>query len=86
VVYVSDRIVALCETGRGQLEGCGEYWMGRSESGLMIDSELRGGSPCPCQLRTDCLASVNKFDYVLTYVGFFGSRKPSRFYNCLVKP
>jgi hypothetical protein len=21
--------VALCETGRGQLGGCGEYWMGR---------------------------------------------------------
>jgi hypothetical protein len=20
--------VALCETGRGQLGGCGEYWMG----------------------------------------------------------
>jgi hypothetical protein len=65
VVYVSDRIVALCETGRGQLEGCGEYWMGMSESGLMSDSELRGGSPCPCWLRTDHLALVNKFDYVL---------------------
>jgi hypothetical protein len=22
------RFVALCETGRGQLGGCGEYWMG----------------------------------------------------------
>jgi hypothetical protein len=29
VVYVSDQIVALCETERGQLEGCGEYWIGR---------------------------------------------------------
>jgi hypothetical protein len=29
VVYVSDRIIALCETGRHQLEGCGEYQMGR---------------------------------------------------------
>jgi hypothetical protein len=27
VVYDSDRIVALCETGRGQLESCGEYQM-----------------------------------------------------------
>jgi hypothetical protein len=40
VVYVSDRIMALCEIERGQLEGCGEYWMGRSESGLMSDLEL----------------------------------------------
>jgi hypothetical protein len=29
VVSVSDRIVALCEIARGQLEGCGEYQMGR---------------------------------------------------------
>jgi hypothetical protein len=67
VVYVSDRIVALCETGRGQLEGCGEYWMRMSESGLMLDSELRDGSPCPFWLRTDHLAPVNKFDYVLAH-------------------
>jgi hypothetical protein len=67
VVYVSDRIVALCETGWDQLEGCGEYWMGRNESGLMLDLELRGGSPCLCLLRTDHLAPVNKFDYVLAH-------------------
>jgi hypothetical protein len=60
--------------------------MGRSESGLMIDSELRDGSPRSCRLKTDCLTLVNKFDYVLTYVRFLGSRKPSRFYNYLVKP
>jgi hypothetical protein len=29
VVYVSDHIVALCEIGQDQLEGCEEYWMGR---------------------------------------------------------
>jgi hypothetical protein len=29
VVYVSDWIVALCETGQGQLGGCGEYMMKR---------------------------------------------------------
>jgi hypothetical protein len=28
VVYVFDRIVALCDTNQGQLEGCGEYRMG----------------------------------------------------------
>jgi hypothetical protein len=35
---------------------------GKVESGLMSDSELRGGSPRPCQLRTDCLAPVDKFE------------------------
>jgi hypothetical protein len=69
VVYVSDQIVALCETRRGQLEGCG----------LMLDSELRGGSTRPCRLQTDHLASVNKFDYVLTHAGIMGSRKPSTY-------
>jgi hypothetical protein len=29
VVYVSDRIVGLWETRRGQLEACGDSWMGR---------------------------------------------------------
>jgi hypothetical protein len=52
-----------------------------SESGLMLDSELRGGSPRPCWLRTDHLAPVNKFDYVLMHAGFMDSRKPSSFYN-----
>jgi hypothetical protein len=32
------------------------------ESGLMLDSELRGGSPRPCQLRTDHLAPADKFE------------------------
>jgi hypothetical protein len=40
---------------------------GKVESGLISDSELRGGSPHPCQLRTDCLAPVSKFDYVLAH-------------------
>jgi hypothetical protein len=48
VAHVGDRIVALCATGRGQLEGCGEYRMGRSESVQLPYSELRGGSPRPC--------------------------------------
>jgi hypothetical protein len=50
----------LCETERGQLEGCRDYWMGRL-SGLMSNSKLRGGSPHPCRLRTDRLAPVDKF-------------------------
>jgi hypothetical protein len=71
--------MVLCETGRGQLEGCGEYWVGSSESGLMSDSELRGGSPYPSQLRIDHLAPVSKFDYVLAHTGFMGSHKLSSF-------
>jgi hypothetical protein len=53
--------------------------MERSESGLMSDSELRGGSPHPCRLRTDCLAPVSKFDYVLAHMRFMRSRKLSSF-------
>jgi hypothetical protein len=53
--------------------------MGRSESGLMSDSELQGGSPCLCQLRTNHLAPVSKFDYVLMHTGFMGSHKLSSF-------
>jgi hypothetical protein len=51
----------------------------------MSDWELQGGSPRPCRLRTDRLALVNKFDYVLAHAGFMGSRKSSSFCNCLVE-
>jgi hypothetical protein len=49
------------------------------ESGRMSDSELQGGSPHLCQLRTHHLAPVNKIDYVLAHTGFMGSRKLSSF-------
>jgi hypothetical protein len=49
--------------------------VGKVESGLMSDLELRGGSPRLC-----------RFDYVLTHAGFMGSHKPSSFCNCLVEP
>jgi hypothetical protein len=32
------------------------------ESGMMSDSELQGGCPRPCQLRTNRLAPVDKFE------------------------
>jgi hypothetical protein len=38
-----------------------------------------GGSPCLSQLRTDRLASMSKFDYVLTHMRFMGSHKLSSF-------
>jgi hypothetical protein len=56
------------------------------ESDLISDSKLQGDSPRPCQLRIDRLVPVSKFDYVLAHARFMRSRKPSSFYNCLVKP
>jgi hypothetical protein len=51
VVYVSDRLMAVCETGRATR---GNWGMldGKDESDLMSDLELQGGSPCLCRLRT----------------------------------
>jgi hypothetical protein len=53
----------------------------KGDSGLMSDSELRGGSLHPCRLRTDHLVPVSKFDYVLTHTGFMGSHKLTSFYG-----
>jgi hypothetical protein len=54
VVYVSDRLITLCETG-GATRGKWGILDGKDESGLMSDSELQGGSPHLCRLR---IASV----------------------------
>jgi hypothetical protein len=59
---------------------------GKGESGMFSCLELRGGSPRPCQLRTDPLTLVSKLDDLLAHAGFMGSRKPSSFYNFLVEP
>jgi hypothetical protein len=40
---------------------------------------FEGGSPRLCQLRTNCLAPVNKIDYVLAYMRFMGYHKLSSF-------
>jgi hypothetical protein len=45
---------------------------GKFESGLMLDSELQGGSPHMCQLRTDRLASVNKIELCTDAYGIYG--------------
>jgi hypothetical protein len=60
---------------------------GKGESGLMSDSEPRGGSPHLCRLRTAPVEPCGtSFDYVLTtHAGFMGSRKPSSFCNYLVE-
>jgi hypothetical protein len=46
----------------GLIRGMWRLLDGKVESGLMSDSELCGGSPRPCLLRTDHLAPVNKFE------------------------
>jgi hypothetical protein len=46
----------------GPIIGLWRLLDGKFESGLMSDSELRGGSPHPCRLRTDRLAPVDKFE------------------------
>jgi hypothetical protein len=46
----------------GPIRGLWRLLDGKVESGMMSDSELRGGSSHPCRLRTDCLAPVDKFE------------------------
>jgi hypothetical protein len=46
----------------GPIRGMWRLLDGKVESGLMLDLELRGGSPCLCRLRTDRLTPVNKFE------------------------
>jgi hypothetical protein len=51
VVYVSERLMATCETGR-TTRGKWGILDGKDEGGLMSDSELQDGSPRLCRLRT----------------------------------
>jgi hypothetical protein len=61
VVYVSDRLVVYGRPGRAT-SGKWGILDGKVESGLMSDSELQGGSPRLCRLRTNRLAPVNKIE------------------------
>jgi hypothetical protein len=61
VVYISDRLVVYGKPG-GAIRGKRGILVGKVESGLMSDSELQGGSPHLCRLRTDRLAPVNKIE------------------------
>jgi hypothetical protein len=53
-------------------------WEGQGEVWCHIQSS-EGGSPCLCRLRTDRLASVSKFNYVMMHTRFMGSRTLSSF-------
>jgi hypothetical protein len=57
----------------GAISGLWRILDGKDASGLLSNSELRGGSPRLCRMRTDRLAPVN------THTGFMGSRKLSSF-------
>jgi hypothetical protein len=63
----------------GPIRGLWRILDGKGECDLMSDLELWGGSPRPCRLRIDRLASVSKLDYLLAHTGFVGSRKLSNF-------
>jgi hypothetical protein len=63
-------------TPTGANSGKWRVLYGKVESGLMLDLELRGGSPYLCRLRTDRLTLVNMFDYVPTHAGLWGPRNP----------
>jgi hypothetical protein len=54
--------------------------MGRSGRGLLSYSELRGGSPHLCQLRTTSVGPCGtSIDYVLMHTRFMGYHKLSSF-------
>jgi hypothetical protein len=71
VVYVSDRLLVY---GRPDEATRGKWGIlhGKVESGLMSDSELQGGSPRLCRLRTDRLAPVNKIELCTDAYGIYG--------------
>jgi hypothetical protein len=63
-----------------QLGGLQRILGGKDESRLFSCSELRGGSPCLCRLRTvsvrTCVVSI---DYVLAHMRFMSPHKLSSF-------
>jgi hypothetical protein len=70
VVYVSDRLVFYGRPGR-TARGKWGILDGKVESGLISDSELQGGSPRLCRLRTDRLAPVNKIEFCTDAYGIY---------------
>jgi hypothetical protein len=71
VGHVSNRLVVYGRSGGAPRE----KWRildGKVESGLMSDSELQGGSPHLCRLRTDRLAPVNKIELCTDTYGIYG--------------
>jgi hypothetical protein len=63
----------------GQLGESGEYRMRRLGVESFHVQSSESGCPCLSQLRTDLLALVSKFDFVLVHTRFMGSCKLSSF-------
>jgi hypothetical protein len=71
VVYVSNRLVIYGRLGDAT-RGKWGILDGKVEIGLMLDSELQGGSLRLCRLRTDHLAPVNKIELCTDAYGIYG--------------
>jgi hypothetical protein len=71
VVYVSNLLVVY---GRpcGATRGKWGILDGKVESSLISDSELQGGSPRLCRLRTDRLAPMNKIELCTNAYEIYG--------------
>ncbi len=62
----------------GEISGLWRILDGKDESGLMSDSELQGGSPRLCRLRTVRLCPVaTSIELCTDAYGIMGSRKLS---------
>jgi hypothetical protein len=70
---VSDRfLLALCEI-RWATRGKWRILDGEVKSGLIFDSELQGGNPRLCRLRTNRLAPVNKIELCTDTYWLYGT-------------
>jgi hypothetical protein len=72
MVYVSNQNYGNLRPG-GATKGMWRILDGKVESGLMSDSELQGGNPRLCQLRTNRLALVNKIELCTDAYGLYGT-------------
>jgi hypothetical protein len=76
VDYVSDGfLLALCETGRGNLGKSEEYRMERNESAPHDFWSSEGDSPSLCRLRITLVEPpATSIDFALTHMGYMGSQ------------
>jgi hypothetical protein len=72
MVYVSDQLVVFVRLNVA-IRGKWRILDGKVESDLMSDSELQGGRPHLCRLRTDHLARVNKIELCTNAYVIYGA-------------
>jgi hypothetical protein len=71
VVYVSERLMATVRLG-GATGGKWGILDGKDESGLISDSELHGGSPRLCRLRTMSVVPATRIELCTDAYGIYG--------------